>query len=482
VIEKEVRALLPLWTMCAVAIIASRYQVQSLAYLGLAIYLIGATGLGAWSVGHEYAHGTMASMLTFPVPRRRWWMAKLAVLAPLLAALAALAASFVVLDRGDQTLGAALFWLAALAAFCIAPWVTMMTRSALAGAVFTLGLVGMSIALGDWIGVYRFGFTRDVDVFRRAFVVWTLGGLSLVGAIAGWRTFLALQETGDQGRDLQLLTRSATSASTAALHRRPPFVALVLKELRLQELAILVAAVYALGNIAVLLLGRVVPNLYSVFEVLIALYTMTMPALIGSLACAEERQFGTHESQLLLPIAAWQQWLVKSATAIALAVMVALLLPAALSQLLPAGAVHLGPGGRLVTPQTVMIVLGCVSVSLFVSTLARSGMAALLASLAAIAAVAYFDVEVGSRFGYMAFQWVHRARPAHTHHTLMIGPGVIFTVQSLLVLLIALVALALPHYRYADRRPGLVAFHAALVAAGIVAYSVAINVVMALRY
>ena len=480
-IAKEIRALLPMWTICAVAVVASPYQVRSLTYLGLAFYLAGASGLGAWSVGHEYAHGTMGSMLALPVQRRRWWIVKLATLAPLLASLAALAGFFVILDRGDWTLGAGLFWLPALAALCVAPWLTLVTRSSLAGAVFTLGLVGFSIALGEWIGVYRYGFTREVDEFRRMFMLWAVGGLSIVGAVAGWRTFKGLEDTGDRGRDLQLLARSPASASTARLRRQRPWVALVLKELRLQQLAIIVAAVYTMGNVAVLFLGRVVPGLYGVVELLIALYVITTPALIGSLACAEERQFGTHDSQLLLPITASQQWLVKSATAIGLALLIALLLPAALSRLLPPEALHLGPNGRFVTVQTAMIVLGCVSVSLYVSALARNGLTALMYSIAAIPVLGYSEAQVAVWLGNKAFRMVHQARPAHVHHLLFV-PGVYFSIPAFVVFCAAIVALALPHYRYVDRRPGLVVLHAAAIATGLVVYNVAMNVLMALRF
>jgi hypothetical protein len=478
VIEKEVRALLPTWTACALAIVASHYQAASLTYLGLPVYLVGAAGLGAWSAGHEYAYGTMTSMLTYPVPRRRWWLAKLAVLAPSLAALAALAAYFVVIDRGDRTLATALFWVTALAALCIAPWLTVLARSPLAGAVFTIGLVGGSIAAGDWIGTYRYGFTSEVDAFRRAFLLWTVGGLSAVGAVAGWSTFARLQIAGDRGHDWQLLAGTSLSAA-APRRRRPPIVALVLKELRLQQLALAVAAVYALGNVVVLVLGR--PDVYGVFELLLALYVITVPALIGSLACAEERHLGTENSQLLLPIKASHQWFVKAATAIGLALIVALLLPAALIPLLPRDAVHVGPGGHLIATNTVLIVLGSVSVSLYLSTLARSGMTAMLYAIGVIPALGIFETRLGSWVGDRTFTLVHQARAAHAHH-ILIQPGVYFTIQSFVVFVLAIVALALPHYRYVDRRPGLVAVHAVLVLTGIVAYSAAVNVMMALRY
>ena len=478
-IEKEVRALLPAWAACALAIVASRYATPALVYLGLPLFLIGTAGLGAWSVGHEYAHATLIPMLALPVPRWRWWTVKLAVLAPALVTLAGLAAALVVIDRGDRTFGAALFWLPALAALCIAPWLTMLARNPLAGAVFTLALVGASMVLGDWIGTYRYGYTREVDDFRRVFMWWMLGGLSVVGAAAGWLTFSRLQVANGGAHDLPLPAWVQT-APTAGSRRRPPLVALLVKELQLQQLTMVVAAGYAVVNLAILVLGHVSADVYLVFEVVVALYVTTMPALIGSLAGAEERHFGTHQSQLLMPMALWQQWFVKCAVAIALAVAVALLLPAALNMLLPLKAGRVGPAG-MVSPQAMMLVLVCATVSLYVSTLARSGMTAVMYSVVAIPALAIFTSRVATWFGDRAFELVHQARAPHLHHT-QILPGPYFSFRTVAVFVVAVCVLALPHYRYVDRRPRLVALQAALVATGITAYAVAFNVWMALRY
>ncbi|HEX4566058.1 MAG TPA: ABC transporter permease, partial [Vicinamibacterales bacterium] len=108
-IDKEVRALLPAWAACALAIVASRWQIEPFRYLGVPAYFVGTAGLGAWVMGHEYSHGTLASLLSIPVPRHRIWTAKLVVVAPLLAALAALGAFFVPVEFGDQKFGVALF-------------------------------------------------------------------------------------------------------------------------------------------------------------------------------------------------------------------------------------------------------------------------------------------------------------------------------------------------------------------------------------
>ena len=226
-INKEVRALLPAWAACALAIIASRWEVGPLPYLGVPAYFIGTAGLGAWIMGHEYSHGTVASLLTLPVPRRRVWAVKLAVAAPMLAALAVLAHQFVRLDQGDLKLSAALFVLPPLVELFVAPWLTIVTRSPLAGVVFTFAALGGSLAAGEWIGDWLYGFTNAVDAFRIAFMWWALGGLSAVGAILGWRTFATLEVHEGRGADVELPFAPGRTPAAAAVAGRRPLLRLI---------------------------------------------------------------------------------------------------------------------------------------------------------------------------------------------------------------------------------------------------------------
>ena len=61
---------------------------------------------------------------------------------------------------------------------------------------------------------------------------------------------------------------------------------------------------------------------------LTGLYGGIVTVLIGSLASAEERDFGTLESQLLLPIASSTQWAVKVGVTLGLALLFAVGVPA----------------------------------------------------------------------------------------------------------------------------------------------------------
>jgi hypothetical protein len=478
VIDKEIRALLPAWLAAAAALTAATGGVYPLKYFGVPLYFIAVASLGAFSIGHEYTYGTLASVLSLPVPRRRVWATKLGVLLPMLAALAALAAWRLTLDRGDRTFGVALFWLPAVAALCIAPWLTMLSRSPLAGAVFTLSLVGGSMAVSEWIGVARYGFTRDVDAFRVAFMWWAVGGLSLVGAVAGWRTFSRLEIADDRGGDVQLLAARSRVAASTAVRPRHPLVALVWKELRLQQLAFVIAAIYVTGCLGLLVSGADartsgIVSIFSMFFVLI------MPVVIGSLAAAEERQFDTHDPQLLLPMKVSTQWIVKSATAIGLSLVVATLLPFVMMSQFPPPVQFGGPTpAGLVKANTVALVLCCATASLYVSALSRSGLAALMYSIGALLVAIQFTMFVTLELVAKTYDLVANAR--YVHHPLFRLPsgGEAFVPLASLCLLV--LWMALTNYRYANRSAARVAWHVGLVAACIVLYAVAYGAITAL--
>src|SRR5262249_18835440 len=93
-VEKEIRAL-PLPWLGSAGAMAGSATFRSGQGLGVGVYFLGAAGLGALALGHEYSHRTLGTMLAQPIGRRRVLTVKLAVLAVALLALAAVAARFV---------------------------------------------------------------------------------------------------------------------------------------------------------------------------------------------------------------------------------------------------------------------------------------------------------------------------------------------------------------------------------------------------
>ena len=384
IVWKEIRALLPAWSACLVALAAAAAADDPrLVAAGVFAYAFGSIALGAQSMGHEYAHRTLGILLSQPTERRRVFATKLAVLATMLPVLAALA--YGVLSRSD-----ALGWsrqvtlyLALLPALCgllVAPWLTMVGRSALAGVVFTIAIPGAMLVGCEAIGVMKYSAaSAEVDVFRLA--VWpnTVLALCACGAIFGWHRFMRLEAIEGSGAEIQLTRWFAVQRHRAG----HPIWRLVQKEFHLQQLTLVLVGVYVAGWVTVSALKYFVPELRG-FPIIPAtmLYLALLAILMGSLASAEERQFGTLEWQILLPVAAWQQWLVKAGTVLALAFAFGIGLPALLIYIDPSASEF--RDAVTVWRQTTILIVLLTTGSLYVSSLSTSGLRALVVSFPAI--------------------------------------------------------------------------------------------------
>jgi hypothetical protein len=489
VIGKELRGLLPFWVLCVLAIFVSRWNLEPFKYMGVLAYFFGTAALGALSMGQEYAYHTLPSLLSIPVPRRRIWTVKLAVLAPQLAGLGALAAMFAPIELSDQKFGLALFVLPPLVGAFVAPWLTMLTRSVIAGVVFTFGAIGGSLALGDWIGTLRYGFTNQADAFQVAFMWWSLAGLSAVGAVMGWRTFAGLQAIEGEGTDVEIPSASTRIAS-ATVTRRHPLLTLIAKELRLQQLAIVIAVMWAFVYTVIKAAGSermLAPSTSEInlLTVLTLFYSLVLPAVIGSLACAEERNIGTLESQLLLPVSATRQWLVKATIAMGLALALAVILPIALAYVFGDVVVIMGPRGRI-NVEAFVVIAGITAGSLYMSTLARSGIRALVGSLIAFGVYGFVvEMTIEAGIGRRVFTAVHAARAIHAHpvaYTQANQPSQAWEVVPQCAFLLLILGLAVTHYRSAARNPRVLAAHAAILIVCLVVYDIGLSAIAALVF
>lgn len=442
-IEKEFRALLPAWTACAATMIVCASGGELLRYFGVPAYFVGAAALGALSMGHEYHNRTLHLILSAPVSRQRVLLTKLGVLALLLAGLAALSTVTVTPRGGDALFGRAFLWLPVLAALCIAPWLTMAGRSAVGGAVFTLAIAGVLLVIGEWVGVARHGYTGEVDVFRVMFLSRALFGLSAAGAFMTWRTFLRLEAIDGRGPDVDLAPRRSSLAMPRARVHRSPMWLLVRKELRIQQLTFAIAAIYVVSYLALVVVNRGRAQVGDVLFVL-PMFCGTLLALTtGALASAEERHLGTLEAQLLLPVAASRQFAVKTGTALALSLLLAVLLPAALVTIVPPEPLASARGLRpVLAVSTALAVSSMTALGLYVSTLSASALWALLASLPATALLAFLILDLASKVVGVVYS--HGGAPAPQA---MQRAGAALTVGVIALVL----RFALANHRSADR-------------------------------
>ena len=193
-LSKEIRALLPVWIACTSAVGADVLLGDTtLRGIGVLAYGLGSVALGAQSIGHEYAYRTLGVLLSQPSERRRILLTKLMVLTSMILVLSAFAWGLLPAD-GERSRASlwhpAALYLAAACGLFVAPWLTMVTRNALAGVVFTVAAAGVLMVAGDLIGVARYGFSGSaaaIDAFKMTFFSGGMAALCAVGAASGWR-------------------------------------------------------------------------------------------------------------------------------------------------------------------------------------------------------------------------------------------------------------------------------------------------------
>ena len=413
-VTKEIRALLPTWLACMTAVATAAMFREgavetsmvhgTIFRAGVLAYVFGSVALGALSIGHEYSDRTLPLLLSLPVSRQRIFAVKLGVLTAMLLALSAVAMGMLGVRVGLNDL-VAICLVSLLGALFVAPWLTMACRNPLAGAVFALAIPGSIFAAVELLTLVTYGVgavnTPNAGRFRLAFLCWGMFALCSVAAVSSWRMFMRLQAV--EGRDPHLRLPqwvrgpSATTASGIARGRRVhPVWWLARKELHLQELTFVVAGLYLLGWVVILRRGAV---LGGTLDQPLLIWTVMFGAvealLSGSLASAEERQFGTLEAQVLLPMATAKQWAVKAGVALGLTLSLAVGLPFLLASLSPTA------GGLRVNFSFVGTLFILTVGSLYVSSLCTSGVKALLLSLPGAALI----------FGLVSFfTWVSQAQ------------------------------------------------------------------------
>ena len=397
-LTKEVRALLPACAAIVAALVFSSGAPDALrVWLVMLVLAFGSITLGGLAFGHEYSYRTLTLLLAQPIDRRRICAAKFAALVPMVA-LVCLAAVLSEPGRPQEMLSGgydearAILMLAPLCAICLAPALSMLCRSVLAGVVFTVAIPGLLMVTGNIIATLWYGFalTDAGNAFIATFVWRSVLIACAVGAIATWVLFVRLEAI--EGHAELQWPRWLRGDSSVAVARKVPgaLTALVRKELRLQQMTFVVVGLFIVASAALWMLSRVNPEFWQVpIEAIAAMYGALLVILIGSVASAEERQLGTLPSQLLLPIAARTQWAVKVATTLSLALVLGVGVPMLVSFLFSYSE---GPAAwhpRRVKEMLAAAVL-LTSCSLYVSSLSSSAVRAMVNSIPIVIAGSVF--------------------------------------------------------------------------------------------
>jgi hypothetical protein len=399
--RKEIRELLPIWGVTIAIMLVCwllrrpdsipidalylwvvSQDTESIFFVAVCFYSAGAVILGALSIGQEYSYGTLPQLLTHPGLRTRVLGTKLAVLSMLLASLTALA---FFAWRDEALLGFATEFekLAALAipvaaGFFLAPWMTMVGRSPLGGA-----LLASIVPAAFWI----LG-----TAFQLPARLWWAGAvaIALFGALMTWRTFTRLEVGTDHQREIDVFVPFARRGTSP--QPQNAFTAQLKKELRLQQLTLIAAGLYigvwligaAASLVAPLAFHQVAFDQLRGFP-LGPLFAAIVPMMAGAVAIAEERRLRVHQWHNLLPMSAWRQWLIKAGVALTLAMVLGFVLASILDQ-----RSYRPPLGPLTTAFL------CAA-ALYMSSISSSTLRAMLATvpviaLAMFAAIALVEV------------------------------------------------------------------------------------------
>jgi hypothetical protein len=427
---KEVRGLGSTWLTAAALLVAVGFVETGLdtvldvqqpragaRQLTVLIYVGACALLGALSIGQEFTDRTLAGLLAQPAARSSVLLHKLGVVAAMLLALGGLAWAY-----GLTPLAVARAWpeisptgrvlvtvLPVLGGVLLTPCLTLLTRSALAGCVFTIAL-SMLMMIGSQAAVpWLYGDAatlaeanaRFLDIFGH-----TMLAVVVLSALLMWRLFMRLESIEGRGLELHLpawLFKPRVHLA-AARSARSVWQQMLGKELHLQQITFVVSGLYVAAWLAVVLVGE------SLFPIRRAgymtaatlLHAGAIPLLAGSLASAEERQLGTLGWQVLLPIAAWRQWAVKGAVVLVLSLGLAVGVPAILYALFASG-----PGAvRLGWPPAAAIA-AVATLSLYASSLSSNGVRALARVAPAIGGVmlvAHITMNVVMP-GWMPLAW-----------------------------------------------------------------------------
>jgi len=390
-VAKELRAVLPAAffgvVLATLACIADRR-------LGLLVefaYGISCAAIGSIAAGHDFIHRTLGTTLALPISREKIWRTRLFISFLAMLPLAILTGTrlFLAFDRlpSSSILSILVLQLCVpiLSGLFVAPWLTLISRSALFGTVLTLCIpflfaTGINLMIFAFRIDHREGF--QTVRFQTAMMAFLHLSYWLAGGILGWHKFMHLEAVENQTAISLRPSHSKRKAATLRLGtRRNPVRQLVKKELMLQRIPFAMVGCFIVVELCLLETQHLRPELGSDFPVLwTALCAPLLSILIGAVSSAEERQLGIAEWQILLPISSSKQWMVKVSVVLVMAALFGGLLPAwILSWVGKKGDLGMGGWSPFVVFAAIAIIFA--SVSLYISTLCNNAVKAMLVSL-----------------------------------------------------------------------------------------------------
>ena len=325
-IAKEIRVqLLPFGLVACIAILPVWVLPQQSVTLMLPLFALAASMMAASAFGQEFHHRTLSTLLAQPLSRLVIWREKTLVMGGFLLLGTVLIWRALAYDHQER------FWedreliswsipLISLCAFCGAPFWTLLLRSNLVGMILSL-LAPLGLLM-----IFSILCERIPHEPRFEFLGGTVLSLVYCGAcfVAGWRRFRTMEalDGAPAGRAIGIpfWVESLLSKPVQIVFGTVtgPFLALVRKELRLQQVTFLGAALFTLLALAAIVLKRGRFDFgegHGFFDIVLILdftiYLIFVPLIAGAGALVEEKLWGVTDWHFTLPSSVASQWLIK---------------------------------------------------------------------------------------------------------------------------------------------------------------------------
>lgn len=376
---KELRELGPLW-LCILGGMLAMNVIAPLPVgnpISGALYVLGTVALGAMSIGHEFRQGTLTSLLVQPIGRGQVLATKagvLVLLVGILTAIIGLQWLETLRDRSALQMFGVMTPLAC--ALFLAPWLTILFRSELAGMVLAIAIPLLLVTIVRVMAVADTG--ADVLTTHGAAIASGMAVIYIGGAIGAIRSFLRLQVAAPAALTVPLpLWLPPAPRSRRAVRRQAvsPWLSLIRKELMLQRLPVVVAALFVVAWMTIVVFADAALETFH-WESLRAsafLYSALVVLLIGACASAEERRLGTWPLQSIVPVAWWKQWAIKMFVVAGTAGLLAVLVPALLEAV--------GPSVQAIDRVRWWTALSVLPLALYISSLNRNTIAVILIAI-----------------------------------------------------------------------------------------------------
>jgi len=295
-------------------------------------FLLFSFAMAAMTFGHEFSGASLDRLLSQPIHRASLWKEKMLVLGVALLPVLVTGLLLAVFRQPRELF--LIYSFIPICAFCTTPSLTLLSRSAPAAIVFSLAIPCLIAWLAGVISRTFHGDSPSGSLIEQPVAGYLVSMLALYCGFSlrfGYHKWMQLEVTGPDKTTWRSLAMS-TDSKPWFKHLQPgPSVRrnLILKELRLQELSLVVAILFIVIEVLIMTYVRLFqpPNGEDYFIFPLLMYVVILPVIVGGVAIAEENNLGVREWHLTLPISTFQQWAIKIAVVMTVSLTLGVVLP-----------------------------------------------------------------------------------------------------------------------------------------------------------